>query len=89
MLLKNVGSQGVYLFAYDTANNTLKTGDASNMAADVDMNYGNLDENQSGNVSAFPRPKPETLTSRDSSSTAKPASSVIENTASNAVSNSQ
>src|SRR6185437_14510557 len=31
------------------------TGDASNMAADVDMNYGNLDQNETGNASAFPK----------------------------------
>jgi len=65
------------------------TGDASNMAADVDMNYGNLEENQAGNVSAFPRPKPETVSSQGSTSTSKPAPSPVDNTASNTVSNGE
>jgi hypothetical protein len=63
------------------------TGDAANMAADVDMNYGNLDQNETGNVSAFPKPKPETVTPQGSTSTSKPAPSPVENTTSNAVGN--
>ena len=62
------------------------TGDAANMAADVDMNYGNLDEN-AGNVSASPKPKPETDSTKGSTSTSKPAPSPVENTPANAVSN--
>ena len=62
------------------------TGDAANMAADVDMNYGNLDEN-AGNVSASPKPKPETDSTKGSTSTSKPAPSPVENTPSNSVSN--
>jgi hypothetical protein len=63
------------------------TGDAANMAADVDMNYGNLDQNETGNVSAFPKPKPETDSTQGSTSTSKPAPSPVENTPSNTVSN--
>jgi hypothetical protein len=59
------------------------------MAADVDMNYGNLEENQAGNVSAFPMPKPETISSQGSTSTSKPAPSPVDNTASNTVSNGE
>jgi hypothetical protein len=33
------------------------TGDAANMAADVDMNYGNLAENAGGPVSNAPSPR--------------------------------
>jgi hypothetical protein len=63
------------------------TGDAANMATDVDMNYGNLDQNESGNVSAFPKSKPETITPKGSTSTSKPAPSPVENAPSNAVGN--
>jgi hypothetical protein len=63
------------------------TGDAANMAADVDMNYGNLDQNDSGNVSAAPKPKPETDSPKGSTSTSKPAPSPVENTPANSVSN--
>jgi hypothetical protein len=63
------------------------TGDAANMAADVDMNYGDLDQNQTGNSSAFPKPKPETVTPQGSTSTSKPAPSPVENAPSNTVSN--
>ena len=35
------------------------TGDAANMAADVDMNYGNLEENQAGVTVNMPAPKPK------------------------------
>jgi hypothetical protein len=63
------------------------TGDAANMAADVDMNYGNLDQSQAGNVSAFPKPKPQTDSTQGSTSTSKPAPSPVESTPSNAVSN--
>lgn len=62
------------------------TGDAANMAADVDVNYGNL-QNETGNTSAFPTAKPETVTSEGSTSVRKPAPSPVENTPSNAVSN--
>ena len=64
------------------------TGDAANMAADVDMNYGNLDQNESGNASASPKPKPETDSPKGSTSTSKPAPSPVENTPSNSVGNS-
>jgi hypothetical protein len=64
------------------------TGDAANMAADVDMNYGNLDQNETGNASAFPKPKPQTDSTQGSTSTSKPAPSPVENAPSNAVSNS-
>ena len=63
------------------------TGDAANMAADVDMNYGNLDQNGTGNVSATPKPKPETDSAKGSTSTSKPAPSPVENTPANSVSN--
>ncbi len=63
------------------------TGDAANMAADVDMNYGNLDQNDTGNVAAFPKPKPETDSTKGSTSTSKPAPSPVENTPANSVSN--
>ena len=65
------------------------TGDAANMAADVDMNYGNLDQNETANVSAFPKPKPQTDSTQGSTSTSKPAPSPVEDTASNAVTNGQ
>lgn len=63
------------------------TGDAANMAADVDVNYGSL-ENQTGNVSVFPRAKPETV-SRGSTTPSKPAPAPAETIPTNAVSNSQ
>jgi hypothetical protein len=63
------------------------TGDAANMAADVDMNYGNIDQNDTGNVSATPKPKPQTDSTKGSTSTSKPAPSPVENTPANAVSN--
>jgi len=63
------------------------TGDAANMAAESDINdLGNV-SNATGNVSAFPRPKPETVTPQGSTSTSKPAPSPVENTPANAVSN--
>ena len=65
------------------------TGDAANMAADVDMNYGNIDENGTGNVSATPKPKPETDSTKGSTSTSKPAPSPVESTPSNVTSNGQ
>ena len=36
------------------------TGDAANMAADVDMNYGNIDENGAAQPSDEPQKKPST-----------------------------
>src|SRR5690348_18362528 len=56
------------------------TGDAANMAADVDMNYGNLDQNEAGNASAPPKPKPQTDSTKGSTSTSKPAPSPVQNT---------
>lgn len=35
MLLKNVTSQGIYLFAYDTTNNVAKTGDAASISGAI------------------------------------------------------
>ena len=35
------------------------TGDAANMAADVDMNYGNLQENAAGPAETMPVSKPQ------------------------------
>jgi hypothetical protein len=65
------------------------TGDASNMAAESDINdIGNVSNTQ-GNASAFPRPKPETVAPQGSTSTSKPAPSPVENTPSNAVANGQ
>jgi len=64
------------------------TGDAANMAADVDLNYGNL-QNATGNTSAFPRAKPETVTSEGSTSLSKPAPGPVESTPSNTVSNGE
>ena len=63
------------------------TGDAANMAADVDMNYGNLDQNEAANASAPPKPKPQTDSTKGSTSTSKPAPSPVQNTPSNSVSN--
>ena len=63
------------------------TGDAANMAAESDINdVGNL-SNGTGNASAFPKAKPETVTPQGSTSTSKPAPSPVENTPSNAVGN--
>jgi hypothetical protein len=65
------------------------TGDAANMAADSDVNdLGNI-SNDTGNASAFPKPKPETVNPQGSTSTSKPAPSPVENTQSNAVTNGQ
>src|SRR5438445_13093936 len=36
------------------------TGDAANMAADVDLNYGNIDENGAAQPSDEPQKKPST-----------------------------
>jgi hypothetical protein len=63
------------------------TGDAANMAAESDVNdLGNV-ANGTGNASAFPKAKPETVTPKGSTSTSKPAPSPVENTPPNAVSN--
>ena len=54
------------------------TGDAANMAADVDMNYGNLDENVGDTSDSAQPSKPAAAKARKSapseSSTAAPAS---------------
>ena len=66
------------------------TGDAANMAAESDINdIGNAGNvaSDTGNVSAFPKAKPETVTPKGSSSTSKPAPSPVDNTPSNATSN--
>lgn len=63
------------------------TGDAANMAAESDVNdLGNVPAD-SGNASAFPKPKPETVTPAGSSSTSKPAPSPVTNDASNSAGN--
>ena len=65
------------------------TGDAANMAADSDVNdLGNINSD-TGNVSAFPKPKPETITPQGSTSTSKPAPSPVTNTPANAVTNGE
>lgn len=65
------------------------TGDAANMAADSDINdLGNV-SNDTGNVSAFPKPKPKTVTPSGGTSTSKPAPSPVTNTPANAVSNGE
>lgn len=64
------------------------TGDAANMAAESPVNdLGNI-PNDTGNASAFPKPKPETVTPKGSSVPSKPAPSPVSNSASNTVSNS-
>jgi hypothetical protein len=66
------------------------TGDAANMAADSDVNdLGNVGNADVGNASAFPKPKPETVTPKGSSSSAKPAPSPVDNTPSNTTSNGE
>jgi hypothetical protein len=63
------------------------TGDAANMAADAAINdIGNAPADQ-GNASAFPTPKPETVTPSGSSSAKKPAPSPVETAPSNSASN--
>ena len=65
------------------------TGDAANMAAESDINdLGNI-SNETGNVSAFPKAKPETVAPQGGTSTSKPAPSPVTNTPSNAVSNGE
>ena len=65
------------------------TGDAANMADDSDVNdLGNV-SNDTGNLSAFPKAKPETVTPQGGTSTSKPAPSPVTNTPSNAVSNGE
>jgi len=59
------------------------TGDAANMAADVDMNYGNLEENQAGVTVNMPAPKPKTKPSGE------PAPKPETDTLSNATTNQQ
>lgn len=66
------------------------TGDAANMAADSDINdLGNVGAADVGNANAFPKAKPETVTPKGSSSTAKPAPSPVDNTPANATSNGE
>jgi hypothetical protein len=57
------------------------TGDAANMAADVDMNFGNLEENGTGNTASEPakRPAPKKTTSE----TTAPAANEVANSATN------
>ena len=64
------------------------TGDASNMAADSELNEAALPTDQ-GNASSFPKPKPETDTPKGSTSTSKPAPSPVDDTPSNATSNAE
>lgn len=40
MLFKNTASQKVFVFAFDTTNNTAKTGDAANITAYISKDYG-------------------------------------------------
>ena len=61
------------------------TGDAANMAADVDMNYGNLDENSAGPTMNMPAPRPSTPavktapTAVESNTTATTAANTVTN----------
>jgi hypothetical protein len=56
------------------------TGDAANMAADAEINdLGNV-PNQTGNASAFPRPKPQTVTPSSTNQT-EPTAPVANSTA--------
>src|SRR5205809_7191290 len=59
------------------------TGDAANMAADVDMNYGGLEENGSATASN------ETVARPARAAPAKPATVPEANTTANAASNAQ
>ena len=64
------------------------TGDAANMAAESAVNdLGNISKD-TGNDSALPKPKPETVTPKDSSAPSKPAPSAVSNSSSNTLSNS-
>lgn len=49
-LFKNTASQKVYVFAFDTTNNTAKTGDAANISAYISKDYGAV--TQLGDTSA-------------------------------------
>jgi len=63
------------------------TGDDANMAADAEVNdVTNLPSDQ-GNASSFPKPKPQTDSTKGSTSTSKPAPSPVESTPSNSTSN--
>ena len=57
------------------------TGDAANMAADVDMNYGNLEENQAGVTVNMPAPKPKTKPSGEPAP--KPETDTLSNATTN------
>jgi hypothetical protein len=60
------------------------TGDAANMAADAEIgDLGNV-SNATGNASAFPKPKPQTVTPPSSEKAPPPATSnAVDNAASN------
>ena len=58
------------------------TGDAANMAADVDMNYGNLDEN-----GPAPEPKPAGKKASTGSSAPRTSTPAQSDTTTNAVAN--
>jgi hypothetical protein len=63
------------------------TGDAANMAADVDMNYGNLDQSLDTTApsgEAAPKARPSTPRASSSKATAEPAANSAANTATNA-----
>ena len=63
------------------------TGDDANMAADAAItDIGNAPADQ-GNASAFPKPKPETVTPSGSSGPKKPAPSPVDTTSSNSAGN--
>jgi hypothetical protein len=62
------------------------TGDAANMAAESDVNdLGNI-SNDTGNVNAFPRPRPQTVS--PSPATTPPPSATASNSIANATGNS-
>ena len=63
------------------------TGDSANMAAESGINDLANVGNVTGNASSFPKAKPETLTPKGSSSTAKPAPSAVANSSSNSAGN--
>jgi hypothetical protein len=60
------------------------TGDAANMAADVDMNFGNLDENAIGTASNEAAPRPREAAPRKPAPAQPAAAEPAANTATNA-----
>ena len=59
------------------------TGDAANMAADAEINdLGNV-SNDTGNASAFPKPKPQTVTPSPEKTPPPATSNAADNAASN------